>query len=94
MMTEMIDFATSEIKDFKVKMLKYYVDDGDIISSVFPAGAKLCKDGKVRVIQEKIQEDAAIPPDKRTAELFGVIGNMISLFIIMFTNIVISSNFT
>ena len=34
MMKEMIDFATSEIKDFKVKMLKYYVDDGDIISSL------------------------------------------------------------
>ena len=81
-----LEFATSEIKDFKLHMLKYYIDDGNIISSHFPLGARMCEDGKIRVIENKIENDRDIPGDERTSKLFGELGNSISSFIKLTTD--------
>ena len=51
-------------------MLKFYIDDGNIMSTKFPLGSRLCEDGKIRVIEDEIESDRNIPGDKRTAELY------------------------
>ena len=62
-------------------MLKFYIDDGNIMSSTFPLGTRLCQDGKIRVVESEIEADRNIPEDKRTAELYLHIANSISDFI-------------
>ena len=44
-----INDAVSEMDNFNfnLRMLKYYVDDGNIISSIFPPGSRVCDDGKI-----------------------------------------------
>ena len=81
-----LDFATSEMENFKLHMLKYYVDDGNIISSQFPLGARLCEDGKIRVIENEVEVDRNIPGDERTAKIFAELGNSISGFIKLTTD--------
>ena len=74
--------AVSELPDkLKLKMLKYYVDDGNIVATVAPLGAKLCQDGIIRIIEENIEGDRLIADDCRTASLFTELGNSISSFI-------------
>ena len=83
-----ISEAVSEMENFNfnLRMLKYYVDDENIISSIFPPGSRVCDDGKVRVINEKIEEDKLLAPDMRTSKIFGEIGNSISPFIRLTTD--------
>ena len=69
------------VENFKLYMLKYYIDDGNIISNQFPLGARLCDDGKIRVIENEIETDRNVPGDERTSKLFGELGNSISNFI-------------
>ena len=67
--------------DFSLLMLKYYVDDGNIISTTFPPGARLCEDGVIRVLDNMIEVDRQTPADQRTALLVCEVGNTISNFI-------------
>ena len=78
---ERLSVATSEIPDFKLYMLKFYIDDGNILSTEFPLGSRLCSDGKIRVVEDEIESDRDVPGDKRTAELYLEIANKVSDFI-------------
>ena len=78
---EKVNFATSEIEGFKILLLLYYIDDGNLITTTFPAGARLFEDGKVRIDPNQIESDMLIPADERTAKLLTEIGNSISNFI-------------
>ena len=62
-------------------MLLYYIDDGNLITTIFPPGARLFEDGKIRIDASKIESDSLIPADKRTAKLLTEIGNTVSNFI-------------
>ena len=73
--------ATTEIPNFKLFMLKFYIDDGNILSSAFPLGSRMCEDGKIRIIESEIESERNIPEDKRTAELYLQVANSISDFI-------------
>ena len=65
--------------DFSLLMLKYYVDDGNIISITFPPF--LCEDGVIRILDNIIKVDRQTPADQRTALLVCEVGNTISNFI-------------
>ena len=47
-----LEFATTEIPAFVLYMIKIYIDDSNILCETFPLGARLCSDGKIRVIQK------------------------------------------
>ena len=72
-----LEFATTEIEGFNLLILKIYVDDANI---VFPLGSRLDSDGKIRIHEDEVENDRAIPFDARTAKLFGEIGNSIFHF--------------
>ena len=46
----------------------------------------MCEDGKIRVIENEIENDRDIPGDERTSKLFGELGNSISSFIKLTTD--------
>ena len=76
-----LEFATTEIPAFVLYMIKIYIDDSNILCETFPLGARLCSDGKIRVIQSEIEKDREIPGDQRTAKLFLEIANSVCDFI-------------
>ena len=62
------------------------IDDGNILSTEFPLGSRLCSDGKIRVVEDKIESDRDVSGDKRTAELYLEIANQVSDFIQLMVN--------
>ena len=81
-----LEFAVTEVDGFRLLMLKYYVDDGNLITTTFPLGSRLCEDGKIRVIEDQIEIDRELPADMRTAKLLGELGNTVSSFIKLTTD--------
>ena len=72
--------ATTDIPDWELHMMQYYVDDGDLISDPLPPGTRLIGD-KFVVMEEHVEEDMEIPDDERTAKLMTKLGNGIFEFI-------------
>ena len=81
-----LEFATTEIENFILLMIKVYIDDGNLIAVAFPPGARICSDGKIRVIEQYVAADRDIPADQRTARLIGQIANTVSSFIKLTTD--------
>ena len=54
---EKLIYATTEIRGFKLYMLLYYVDDGNLIISRLPIGSKICDDGKIRICEQQAEID-------------------------------------
>ena len=67
-----LEFATTEIEGFNLLILKIYVDDANIVSTTFPLGSRLDSDGKIRIHEDEVENDRAIPSDARTAKLFAI----------------------
>ena len=59
-----------------------YVDDSNTACNILPLGARLVR-GKVRVLEEKVEEDRQTPGDLRTARIVQQIANNICPFIQM-----------
>ena len=72
--------ATADFPSFKLHLLKYYMDDGNGVSSSLPPGSRLI-DGRVKVVEEEIEGDNTIPADIRTSDIILEIANTISPFI-------------
>ena len=73
--------ATIMMPVFHLWLCKVYVDDGNMATSALPPGARLMEDGIIRVVEDKVVSDLAIPTDIRTSEIIKDIGNTISPFI-------------
>ena len=76
----LLRIATTDLVGFVLFMLKYYIDDGNIICSIMPPGSRLVN-GKIVVVEEEVEVDMQIPGDERTAKIFLEIGNSVSDFI-------------
>ena len=63
-------------------MLLRYVDDANAVAEEKPLGARLEK-GKVKIKQDKVEEDRQVPGDVRTARLVQEVANNICEFIKM-----------
>ena len=61
---------------------KGHVDDGNQICSTLPLGSRLVN-GKVKILEDKIEEDKNIPGDLRTAKIITDIGNSVCDFIVL-----------
>ena len=72
----------TEIVTFRQFLLKIYVDDGNQVCSTLPPGSRLV-DGKVRILEDKIEEDKNIPGELRTAKIITEIGNSVCNFIVL-----------
>ena len=77
---EKINFATQDLPNFVLYMLKIYIDDENIACEAFPPGSRLIN-GKIVIVEEEIENDRLIPGDKRTAAILLEISNSISDFI-------------
>ena len=64
--------ATSELPYYNLYLHKYYVDDGSNGTEAFPAGSRYV-DGKIKIVEEEIENDVSIPKDERAAKLFNAI---------------------
>ena len=51
--TNKLKSATEELEDFKLYLLKYYVDDGNLASESLPSRARLIN-GKVTIMEERV----------------------------------------
>ena len=72
--------ATSEITAFRQFLLKIYVDDGNHVMTTLPAGSRLIN-GKIKIVDEEIENDLEIPGDQRTANIITELANTICPFI-------------
>ena len=72
----------TDIATFKQFLIKIYVDDGNQICSTLPPGSRLIN-GKVKILQDKIEEDENIPGEIRTAKIITEIGNSVCNFIVL-----------
>ena len=57
--------------------MKIYIDDNNISCECLPPGSRLI-DGKVQIIESKIESDREIPGDLRTSKILLEIGNSVS----------------
>ena len=79
-----LDYAMTEITTFKQFLIKIYVDDGNQICTTLPLGlGSRLINGKVRILEDKIEEDRNIPGDIRTANIITEIGNSVCNFIVL-----------
>ena len=62
-------------------MYMRYVDDSNYVGPELPVGARVGEDGKIKVKQECIEEDSAVPGDLRTAKIVQGLANQIYSYI-------------
>ena len=74
--------ATEDIDDFELYVLKYYVDDNNLVMEAIPPGYKLIE-GRLRLMEDRVENDRAIPADERTAKVVKQLANDICRFIQM-----------
>ena len=70
----------TQLLDWDLFMYLRYVDDSNTACNTMPLGARLVR-GKVRVVEEKVEEDRQNPGDLRTARIVQEIANKICPFI-------------
>ena len=74
--------ATEDIDDFELYVLKYYVDDNNLVMEAIPPGYSLIE-GRLRLMEDRVENDRAIPADERTAKVVKQLANDICRFIQM-----------
>ena len=74
--------ATEDIDDFELYVLKYYVDDNNLVMEAIPPGYRLIE-GRLRLMEDRVENDRAIPADERTAKVVKQLANDICRFIQM-----------
>lgn len=72
--------ATEDIPSFSLYLSQIYVDDKNISCEALPLGSCLIN-GKIEVLQDKIENDRNIPADIRTSKIICELGKSISSFI-------------
>ena len=72
--------ATTDIPDWELHMMSFYIDDGNLITDPLPLGSRLVND-KIVFVEDEVDKDRDIPDDEQTARLLMEIGNSIFDFI-------------
>ena len=60
-----LDFAVSDLTNFKQLLQKVYIDDNTNITTPTPPGTRLNENGKIVIVKELIEAEREIPADER-----------------------------
>ena len=72
--------VTEYIDDFELYVLKYYVNDNNLVMEAIPPGYRLIE-GRLRLMEDRVEIDRAISADERMAKVIKQLANDICRFV-------------